>query len=40
MRSLAPGYEPVNEVIDLLNYTETGIVEKTFYLKPSDEILN
>ncbi len=40
MRSLAPGYGPVNEVIDLLNYTETGIVEKTFYLKPLDEILN
>ncbi|MFC2185901.1 OmpA family protein [Fulvivirgaceae bacterium LMO-SS25] len=40
IRSLAPGYGPVNEVIDLLNHTETGIVEKTFYLKPIDEILN
>ncbi len=40
IRSLAPGYGPVNELIDLLNYPETGIVEKTFYLKSLDEIMN
>jgi OmpA-OmpF porin, OOP family len=37
LRSLAPGYSPANEIIDLLNFSSAGTVEKTIYLKSLKE---
>jgi outer membrane protein OmpA-like peptidoglycan-associated protein len=37
VRAIAPGYLPANEVLDLMNFSTSETVEKTFYMLPLNQ---